>query len=101
MKTAYDIVNPPNPTYRNGGQHFEYKGKLYTLKELEALTGLKSTCINARLGRGWKLEDAVNPNATNTRKIWICNEALHVEKLLRSTDPMPDGWQRGRLSQCA
>lgn len=70
---------------------------MYSLKELEKLTGIKSTCINARLNRGWPLAKAINPNYNSTKK-WIHNLDLNIERLIDKNEQIPLGWLSGRLS---
>ena len=98
FKAISDIINPPTHIKsRNGGQKFEVNGKMYSLKELEKLTGIKSTRINARLNRGWPLAKAINPNYNPTKK-WIHSLDLNIERLIDKNEQIPLGWLSGRLS---
>ena len=36
-------------------------------------------------------------NRAMVGKIWICNDLTHKSKVILKTDPIPDGWRKGRI----
>lgn len=44
---------------RRNNRHYEYCGKLYTVKEIADMVGLKPRTIQGRIERGWSIEQVV------------------------------------------
>lgn len=44
---------------RRNNKHYDYKGKLYTVREIANMVGLKPRTIQGRIERGWTIEEVV------------------------------------------
>lgn len=44
---------------RRNNKYYEYKGQLYTVREIAQMVGLKPRTIQGRIERGWTIEDVV------------------------------------------
>lgn len=55
---------------------YEFKGKWYTPKELEEITGIKAHTIRDRLRRGYSIEEAIKVTAIQDSVREFCEASL-------------------------
>lgn len=69
--TLEKALNTPNGKrgVSSNDRRLEYNGKIYTTRELEKELSLRTGIIRERLNYGWSLEEAINPEKFNGKKI--------------------------------